>query len=76
MLPLICDHLDDLKPKDFYKKFDYSYNSRKNAEEKLQELLTTIANERNSSNHKKATFLLNSFEVMKFHYWLIINTLI
>ncbi|CAG8580840.1 6997_t:CDS:10, partial [Scutellospora calospora] len=52
----------DLKPEDFYEKFNYSHKSRNIAEKKLQELLTSIAKERNSFNRRKAKYLLDSFE--------------
>ncbi|CAG8611478.1 360_t:CDS:10, partial [Paraglomus occultum] len=75
MLAWVRNHLDDLKPEDFYKEFDYSYNVRKQAEEKLQELLSTIKEDNNSKNSRKAKRLLNTFEswttsVSCENYWL------
>jgi len=63
MLSWVRDNLKDLKPENFYKKFGYSHTSRKQAEEKLRELLTAIKNENNIINRKKASYLLDSFEV-------------
>ncbi|CAB4422428.1 unnamed protein product [Rhizophagus irregularis] len=62
MLSWVRDNLKDLKPKDFYKELGYSHTSRKQAEEKLRELLAAIKNENNIINRKKATCLLDSFE--------------
>ncbi|PKK59063.1 hypothetical protein RhiirC2_857515 [Rhizophagus irregularis] len=62
MLSWVRDNLKDLKPKDFYKELGYSHTSRKQAEEKLRELLTAIKNENNIINRKKAICLLDSFE--------------
>ncbi|CAG8718715.1 8782_t:CDS:2, partial [Funneliformis mosseae] len=62
MLSWVRDNLKDLKPENFYKKFGYSHTSRKQAEEKLRELLTAIKNENNIINRKKASCLLDSFE--------------
>ncbi|CAG8616168.1 1962_t:CDS:10 [Funneliformis mosseae] len=58
----IRDNLKDLKPEFFYKEFAYSHNSRKQAEEKLHELLTEITKENNSVNRKRAKSLLDNFE--------------
>ncbi|PKY54365.1 hypothetical protein RhiirA4_501293 [Rhizophagus irregularis] len=63
MLSWVRDNLKDLKPKDFYKELGYSHTSRKQAEEKLRELLAAIKNENNIINRKKATCLLDSFEI-------------
>ncbi|CAG8765385.1 8_t:CDS:10, partial [Dentiscutata erythropus] len=62
MLTWVRNQLKDLKPEDFYEKFNYSHNSRNVAEKKLQELLTSIAKERNSFNRRRAKYLLDSFE--------------
>ncbi len=63
MLTWVRDHLKDLKPEEFYEKFEYSHTSRKDAEKKLRELLTSITNEKNSFNRRRAKYLLDSFEV-------------
>ena len=63
MLAWVRNHLDDLNPEDFYKEFDYSHTVRKQAEEKLQELLSTIKGDNNSKTSRKAKRLLNTFEV-------------
>lgn len=74
MLAWVRDHLDDLNPEDFYKEFNYSHTGRKQAEEKLQELLSTIKEENNSKNSRRAKRILNSFEVNKnFTITLVIN---
>jgi hypothetical protein len=65
MLSWVRDNLKDLKPENFYKKLGYSHASRKQAEEKLRELLTAIKNENNIVNRKKAICLLDSFEVSR-----------
>ncbi|CAI2175007.1 8770_t:CDS:2, partial [Funneliformis geosporum] len=79
MLTWIRDNLKDLKPVIFYKKFAYSHTSRKQAEEKLRELLTAIKDERNTVNRKKAKSLLDNFEpwtqsIDCEKYWLDVET--
>lgn len=61
----VRDQLDNLKPEDFYKNFNFSYLSRKDAEEKLRQVLNNIKLERNAKNSRKATRFLNDFEVIK-----------
>ncbi|RUS26069.1 hypothetical protein BC938DRAFT_471273 [Jimgerdemannia flammicorona] len=60
----VYNHLNDLKPEDFYKEFSYLHISRKDAEEQLQLLLSNIKKERNPENSRKAKCLLNIFKFL------------
>ncbi|CAG8626224.1 279_t:CDS:2 [Paraglomus occultum] len=62
MLFWVRNNLKGLKPESFYRKLGYSHTSRKQAEEKLRELLTTIKNENNVKRREKAISFLNEFK--------------